>query len=44
MSDDLTDRLRATFVQELDEQVRELNDGLLALEANQHDDNREQGQ
>ncbi|HSK20862.1 MAG TPA: response regulator [Longimicrobiales bacterium] len=30
--DDLNDRLRATFVQELEEQVRELNRGLLALE------------
>ena len=32
MNDDLNDRLRATFVQELEEQVRELNSGLLALE------------
>ena len=32
MTDDLTDRLRATFVQELEEQVRELNSGLLTLE------------
>jgi hypothetical protein len=31
-SDDLGARLRATFLQELDEQVRELNAGLLALE------------
>ncbi|CAN5736063.1 response regulator [soil metagenome] len=30
--DDLTARLRATFLQELEEQIRELNDGLLALE------------
>jgi two-component system, chemotaxis family, sensor kinase CheA len=30
--DDLTTRLRATFLQELDEQVQELNRGLLALE------------
>jgi two-component system, chemotaxis family, sensor kinase CheA len=30
--DDLGERLRATFLQELDEQVHELNAGLLALE------------
>lgn len=30
--DDLTSRLRSTFVEELDEQVRQLNDGLIALE------------
>lgn len=30
--DELSDRLRATFVQELEEQVRELNSGLLAVE------------
>jgi two-component system chemotaxis sensor kinase CheA len=32
VTDDLTTRLRATFVQELEEQVRELNAALLALE------------
>jgi two-component system chemotaxis sensor kinase CheA len=36
-SDDLTDRLRATFVQELEEQVQELNSGLLALEQQRGD-------
>jgi two-component system, chemotaxis family, sensor kinase CheA len=30
--EELNDRLRATFVQELEEQVRELNSGLLAVE------------
>jgi two-component system, chemotaxis family, sensor kinase CheA len=35
--DDLGERLRATFVQELDEQVRELNSSLLALEQGQQD-------
>jgi two-component system, chemotaxis family, sensor kinase CheA len=34
MRDELTARLRATFLQELEEQVRELNGGLLALEQN----------
>ena len=38
--DDLNDRLRATFVQELEEQVRELNSGLLALEQNADDAER----
>ena len=38
--DDLNDRLRATFVQELEEQVRELNSGLLALEQNAADAER----
>ncbi|MBR9990522.1 MAG: response regulator [Gemmatimonadetes bacterium] len=37
--DDLTERLRATFVQELEEQVRELNSGLLALEQQPGDEN-----
>jgi two-component system, chemotaxis family, sensor kinase CheA len=32
MRDELTARLRTTFLQELEEQVRELNGGLLALE------------
>jgi two-component system, chemotaxis family, sensor kinase CheA len=35
--DDLTTRLRATFVQELEEQVQELNRGLLALEQQPRD-------
>lgn len=35
--DELSARLRATFVEELEEQVRELNSGLLALEQNPHD-------
>lgn len=38
--DDLNDRLRATFVQELEEQVRELNSGLLALEQRPSDHER----
>lgn len=38
--DDLNDRLRATFVQELEEQVRELNSGLLALEQHPADTER----
>lgn len=38
--DDLNDRLRATFVQELEEQVRELNSGLLALEQRPSDHDR----
>jgi two-component system chemotaxis sensor kinase CheA len=38
--DDLNDRLRATFVQELEEQVRELNSGLLALEQRPSDQDR----
>jgi two-component system, chemotaxis family, sensor kinase CheA len=37
MRDELTARLRATFLQELEEQVRELNGGLLALEQNPGD-------
>jgi two-component system, chemotaxis family, sensor kinase CheA len=35
--DELTARLRATFIEELDEQVRELNSGLLALEQHPRD-------
>jgi two-component system, chemotaxis family, sensor kinase CheA len=38
--DELTERLRATFVQELEEQVRELNSGLLALEQHPGDAER----
>ena len=38
--DDLNERLRATFVQELEEQVRELNSGLLALEQKADDPER----
>jgi two-component system chemotaxis sensor kinase CheA len=38
--DELTERLRATFVQELEEQVRELNGGLLALEQQPDDAER----
>jgi two-component system, chemotaxis family, sensor kinase CheA len=37
MRDELTARLRTTFLQELEEQVRELNGGLLALEQTPHD-------
>jgi two-component system, chemotaxis family, sensor kinase CheA len=35
--DELAERLRATFAQELDEQVRQLNAGLLALEKTPND-------
>jgi two-component system, chemotaxis family, sensor kinase CheA len=42
-SDDLGARLRATFLQELDEQVRELNAGLLALEQGRGDDDTVRG-
>jgi two-component system, chemotaxis family, sensor kinase CheA len=35
--DDLTERLRGTFLQELEDQVRELNGGLLALEQRPRD-------
>jgi two-component system, chemotaxis family, sensor kinase CheA len=39
-NDDLTSRLRATFLDELAEQVRVLNAGLLQLEGGAHDEER----